>query len=245
MRAHFTICAKQPAGSDLVDPRRRNSQVKRGRPQGPRMRCGWGCGAQLIGRNTRAHLTICAKRSAIADQVDRRGRSQRAKRGRPPGRRMLCGWRCGTRLTASRRRAHFSQGRGTVGTGAQLTGRNMRAHFTMCPKRPPGCSNPGSNHAHHRRKSPKVKRGRPPRPLMKCGWGCGAQLTGRQMRAHFLICPKRPAACDHVDRRGRNLNAKRGRPPGRRMLCGWRCGALLTASQMRIHFTKCSGRPWV
>src|SRR5580700_1126360 len=44
MRAHFTICAKQPAGSDLVDPRRRNSQVKRGRPQGPRMRCGWGCG---------------------------------------------------------------------------------------------------------------------------------------------------------------------------------------------------------
>jgi hypothetical protein len=24
------------------------------------------------------------------------------------------------------------------------------------------------------------------------GWGCGAQLTVRDMRAHFTICPKRP-----------------------------------------------------
>jgi hypothetical protein len=23
-------------------------------------------------------------------------------------------------------------------------------------------------------------------------WGCGEQLTGYQMRAHFTICPKRP-----------------------------------------------------
>jgi hypothetical protein len=27
------------------------------------------------------------------------------------------------------------------------------------------------------------------------------------------------------------------------MLCGWRCGAKLTASQMRTHFTKCIKRP--
>ena len=36
---------------------------------------------------------------------------------------------------------------------------------------------------------------------------------------------------------GRNLQAKCGRPPGPRMLCGWRCGARLTASQTRAHFT--------
>jgi hypothetical protein len=31
-------------------------------------------------------------------------------------------------------------------------------------------------------------------------------------------------------------------PTGRRMLCAWRCGARLAASQMRTHFTKCSRR---
>jgi hypothetical protein len=31
-------------------------------------------------------------------------------------------------------------------------------------------------------------------PRMKCGWGCGAQLTGRNMGAHFTICAKLPAA---------------------------------------------------
>jgi hypothetical protein len=36
--------------------------------------------------------------------------------------------------------------------------------------------------------------GRPRGPRMKCGWGCGAKLTGRNMRAHFTICPKRSAA---------------------------------------------------
>jgi hypothetical protein len=32
MRAHFTVCAKRPAGCDHVDPRRRNSKVRRGPP---------------------------------------------------------------------------------------------------------------------------------------------------------------------------------------------------------------------
>jgi hypothetical protein len=45
--------------------------------------------------------------------------------------------------------------------------------------------------------------GRPRGPRMKCGWGCGAQLTGRNMRAHFTIRAKRPAGFDHVDCRGR------------------------------------------
>jgi hypothetical protein len=34
------------------------------------------------------------------------------------------------------------------------------------------------------------------------GLAFGADSTGRPMRAHFAICPKRPAASDHVDRRG-------------------------------------------
>jgi hypothetical protein len=73
--------------------------------------------------------------------------------------------------------------------------------------------------------------------------GRGADLTGPQMRAHFTICPERPAASDHGDRQGRCLNAKRGRPSGRRILCGWRSGARLTASQMPAHFTICPKRP--
>jgi hypothetical protein len=45
---------------------------------------------------------------------------------------------------------------------------------------------------------------------------CGADLTGHQMRAHFTICAKRPAASDDVDRRGGSLKAKHGRPSGLR-----------------------------
>jgi hypothetical protein len=99
--------------------------------------------------------------------------------------------------------------------------------------------------------------GRPRGPQMACGWGCGACLTERQMRTHFTICPKRPAISDHVRRasphraagsgqtnkRLRRSKAKRGRPPGRRMPCGWLCGAKLTASQIRGHFTECWRRP--
>ena len=40
--------------------------------------------------------------------------------------------------------------------------------------------------------------GRPRGPQMPCGWGCGAKLTGIQMRAHFTICPNRPAISDGV-----------------------------------------------
>ncbi len=101
--------------------------------------------------------------------------------------------------------------------------------------------------------------GRPRGPQMPCGWGCGAKLTGIQMRAHFTICPNRPAISDGVlqpaalvvadrglpdqNEPDRRQQAKRGRPTGRRMPCGWLCGAELTASQMRTHFTRCSRRP--
>jgi hypothetical protein len=85
--------------------------------------------------------------------------------------------------------------------------------------------------------------GRPRGPRMKCGWGCGAELTSHQMRAHFTTCPNRPPASQQITRRGGILRVKRGRPPGRRMLCGWGCCAKLTASRMRRHFAACSRRP--
>lgn len=28
---------------------------------------------------------------------------------------------------------------------------------------------------------------------MRCGWGCGEELTARGIREHFRTCPKRPA----------------------------------------------------
>jgi hypothetical protein len=67
---------------------------------------------------------------------------------------------------------------------------------------------------------------------MKCGWGCGAdsrrvgceriascgaEITRCRMRAHFAICPKRPAGSGDVDKRARSPKAKRSRQPGPRM----------------------------
>jgi len=78
--------------------------------------------------------------------------------------------------------------------------------------------------------------------------GAAADGSLGTRRAHFTKCPNRPAVSpqvDYLDRRGRNGKAKRGRPPGRRMQCDWRCGARLTASAMRMHFTRCSRRSWV
>ena len=34
-----------------------------------------------------------------------------------------------------------------------------------------------------------------------------------------------------------------GRPVGPKMPCGWGCGAKLTASEMREHFTRCPKHP--
>jgi hypothetical protein len=59
----------------------------------------------------------------------------------------------------------------------------------------------------------------------------------RNMRAHFTVCPKWPTSSEHGDRRRRYSKAKRGRPPGQRMLCGWLRGARITASRMRTHFS--------
>jgi hypothetical protein len=47
---------KRPPGSDHVDPRRRNSKVKRGRPQEPRMKCGWHWGVRFTASRIRTHF---------------------------------------------------------------------------------------------------------------------------------------------------------------------------------------------
>ena len=73
-----------------------------GHQRGLQMACGWGCGACLTERQMRTHFTIGPKRPAISDherrgsphraadsgQTNKRLRRSKAKRGRPPGRRM-------------------------------------------------------------------------------------------------------------------------------------------------------------
>jgi hypothetical protein len=100
----------------------------------------------------------------------------------------------------------------------------------------------------------------PPGRRMLCGWRCGSRLTASGMRALGVAAPNPPLArcartspyarsgrrpSDHGEPASGNPQAKRGRPPGRRMLCGWRCGSKLTASGMRSHFVNCARRPWV
>ena len=49
---------------------------------------------------------------------------------------------------------------------------------------------------------------------MKCGWDCGAQLSGRNMRAHFTICAKQPAGSDLVDPRKEEFASQAWPPTG-------------------------------
>jgi|SRR5580700_3426507 hypothetical protein len=48
---------------------------------------------------------------------------------------------------------------------------------------------------------------------MKCGWGCGEQLTGRNMHALHSMREAAGGLC-HVDREGGNSKVKRGLPLG-------------------------------
>jgi hypothetical protein len=208
------------------------------RTPGRWMLCGWGCGGWLTSHVMRAHFTKCPNRPAVVPQVnrvDRRGKNSKAKRGRPPGRRMPCGWRCGAELTSrlaacGRISLTARGGRGFEGQKCE-PGRARRCRQMSRPANRPtpawGIYVPDPSRF--------LKNRTPYR-----AWG-----TSHVMRALFTRCPNRPAALPQVnssDRRGKNSNAKRGRPPGRRMPCGWRCGSRLTASQMRAHFTICPKR---
>jgi hypothetical protein len=123
---------------------------------------------------------------------------------RPRTLRMKCGWGC----------------------GAQLTGRNMRAHFTTCPKRPPDSSNPGSSHSHHRRRSPKVKTwpAAGTADALRLGLRCSAYRAQYACALHHM----REAAAS-LRRRGATTGdlAQGGCPRGPRMECGWCRGTRL------------------
>jgi hypothetical protein len=95
--------------------------------------------------------------------------------------------------------------------GSELTCSQMRAHFAIGPKRR---QLPTTGPA---RGEPESQARTPAGAADVCAWGCGAQLTGRNMRANFTICGKRPAASGDVDRRRGTLKVKRGRPPGPRV----------------------------
>jgi hypothetical protein len=109
---------------------------------------------------------------------------------------MLCGCSCNSRLTPSQ----------------------VRAHFTICAKRP--AVSPPVNHRDERSRNWKAKRGRPPRQRGCAAGAAGPDSrrvrygrtspTGRHTRAHFTICAKWPAASEHWDRRGRG-----GRKPAK------------------------------
>jgi hypothetical protein len=83
------------------------------RSPGPRMLCGWGCGAKLTASQMRSHFTNCPRRPTVQETIRNLPRKPN-RGGRPPGPRMLCGWRCGAKLTAT----------------------TMRRHFAQCPRRP-------------------------------------------------------------------------------------------------------------
>jgi hypothetical protein len=94
----------------------------------------------------------------------------------------------------------------------------------ICAKRPAA-----SEHGERQGGNSKVKRGRPPGRECRAAGAVAPSLPGARCARTSHLCPKRPAASDHADRRGRSLQVKRGRPPGPRMLRGWRCCGRLTA----------------
>jgi hypothetical protein len=79
-----------------------------GRSPGPRMLCGWGCGAKLTTSQMRRHFTDCPRRPRVVGRVSQVPPKPN-QGGRPPGPLMLCGWHCGVRLTATKMRSHFAQ----------------------------------------------------------------------------------------------------------------------------------------
>jgi len=130
-----------------------------------------------------------------------------SKRGRPPGRRMRCGWRYGAQLTARNMRTHFTicaKGRGlphldrggrNLSVDARLGCEYCAACAAKCDSREPDAD------AFHRAS----------RMLLRLGLGLRSPYRPPDARAlHYM--PDRPAASDDVERRGKIWKAKCGRP---------------------------------
>jgi hypothetical protein len=79
-----------------------------GRPRGPRMPCGWNCGAKLTASEVRKHFAGCRLRPTVQD-TPRQLPAKPNRGGRPAGPRMPCGWQCGASVTATEMRRHFAE----------------------------------------------------------------------------------------------------------------------------------------
>jgi hypothetical protein len=142
-----------------------------GRPRGPRMRCGWGCSAQLTGRNMRAHFTMARSgRRPPATWSDDEGGARKPT--------VAVHWGGECRAAGTRRP--------TEGEPDARALHNMPETAVF-------------HHVDQRRRNSKARCGLPPGPRMRCGWGCGGWLTEHEMRAAFRRCPNRPAVSPQVN----------------------------------------------
>jgi hypothetical protein len=120
------------SASGDVERRGRTLKVQRGRPAGPRMKCGWGCAEQLTASRMRthfsdlcqmrAHFTICAKRPAASDHVGPMREESASKARASTEAASPVRLAHGTRLTATQMREHVAEGRGRNATGAAGSG---------------------------------------------------------------------------------------------------------------------------
>ena len=79
-------------------------------------------------------------------------------------------------------------------------------------------------------------------------WAYAARITAdsaREAKALFLADPAFGVYQKLTLRvcKERKRPRHSGRPLGPAMPCGWKCGARLTAREMRAHFTNCPRRP--
>ena len=124
----------------------------------------------------------------------------KVKRGRPLGPKMPFGWSCGSQLTASEMRLHFTRCSKRPKRAQWMTRMRCRccaagyespveAVSPLCTR----CRSGRCRTCAWRLGVPSVDLGgRPSGPRMPCSWGCGAKLSATEMRAHFTRCPKRP-----------------------------------------------------
>jgi hypothetical protein len=175
-----------PAASYHMARRGRNLKAKRGHPLGRERSAGWRCDARVTANQMRAHrncgVELSVARCARTSQYARIGRRHLATWS-DDGERMKCDWRCDTRLTASRMRAHFNRPK-------------ARAFHEM-PEAAGSLTSSGPT---------REGQWTPTEPRMHCGWRCGARLPASRMRAPFTSRYTRSAlGLNDVDRRGKTL----------------------------------------
>jgi hypothetical protein len=177
------------------------------------MLCGWR-GARFTASQMRAHFTMCLKRRSLRPGGPTRRNSKLSVTPTGTADEMPSG------LRRAAYRAQYARALHHIREAAGGLRRRGATRAELKGKRGPSGANAARlarrHRAHCEPEAGEFHRG----PRMRCGWGCGAQLTGHQMRAHFTICAKRLAASDHMDRRGRNSSSSGSeRAPSSERLC--------------------------